>query len=84
VKAGKTAKKQVHVLITDHHGNGVKGRSVTQSDAGAHSCFNPDPAVTFVKGVAGSRYTTPSQTGTVSVTASADELDASLFRVTVD
>jgi hypothetical protein len=37
--------------------------------AGAGGSFNPDPTVTFVKGVAGNRDTAPSQTGTVSVTA---------------
>ncbi len=84
VKAGKNTSKQLQVLIEDQYANLVKGVQVSYSDGGAGGSFSPNPATTTSKGIAGSRYTAPMQTGTVSVTASSPGVANVLFTVNVD
>jgi hypothetical protein len=84
VKAGKSTSKQLQVLIEDQYANEVKGTQVTYSDGGAGGSFSPNPATTTSKGIAGSRYTAPALTGTVTVTASTAGIANVLFTVTVD
>ena len=84
VKAGKSTSKQLQVLIEDQYANLVKGAQVTYSDGGAGGSFFPNPDTTTTKGIAGSRYTAPAQTGTVTVTASSPGVANVLFTVNVD
>jgi len=84
VKAGKSTSKQLQVLITDQYSNVVKGAQVTYGDGGKGGSFSPNPAITTSKGIAGSRYTAPAQTGTVTVTASSPGVGNVQFTVTVD
>jgi hypothetical protein len=84
VKAGKNTSKQLQVLIEDQYTNVVKGAQITYSDGGAGGSFSPNPAISTSKGIAGSRYTAPTQTGTVTVTASSPGVANVLFTVNVD
>lgn len=84
VKAGKTAAKQLQVLVEDRYSNLVKGAQVTYSDGGVGGSFAPNPAISNGKGIAGSRYTAPLQTGTVTVTVSSPGAAAVQFTVNVD
>jgi protocatechuate 3,4-dioxygenase beta subunit len=83
-KAGKAAAKLLQVLVEDNLGNPVPGISVSFSDGGAGGSFAPEPATSNAKGIAGSRYTAPTNTGTVMVTASASGLNSVSFTVNVD
>jgi WD40 repeat protein len=84
VQAGQAAPKLLQVLAADQYGNGVSGVSVSYADGGVGGSFAPNPAVTSAKGVAGTRYTVPMQTGTVTVTASSPGLPSALFTVNVN
>jgi hypothetical protein len=84
VKAGKSTAKELQVLIEDQYANVVKGAQVTYSDGGAGGSFAPNPAATTGKGIASSRYTASSQTGTVTVNASSPGVTSVLFTVNVD
>ena len=84
VKAGKGTSQQLQVLIEDQYTNLVKGAQVTYSDGGTGGSFSPNPAMTTSKGIAGSRYTAPMQTGTATVTASSPGVANVLFTVNVD
>jgi len=84
VKAGKSASKQLQVLVADQYSNVVKGAQVTYGDGGAGGSFVPNPAITSAKGIAGSRYTAPAQIGTVTVTASSPGVANVQFTVNVD
>jgi len=84
VQAAATAAKQLQVFVEDQYANPVPGISVTYSDGGAGGSFSLNPAVTSAKGIAGTRYTAPAQTGMVTVTASSPGLSSVLFTVNVD
>jgi hypothetical protein len=84
VKAGQATGKLLQVLVADQYGNPVPSISVTYGDGGAGGSFSPDPAVTSSTGIAGSRYTAPLTTGTVTVTGSVPGLTSVLFTVIVD
>ncbi|MGC2248967.1 MAG: Ig-like domain-containing protein, partial [Terriglobales bacterium] len=84
VRAGKNTATQLQVLIEDQYANLVKGAQVTYSDGGAGGSFSPNPVTTTSKGIAGSRYTAPMQTGTVTVTASSPGVANAIFSVNVD
>lgn len=70
VQTGAATPKMLQVIVADQYGNPVPKILVTYGDGGAGGSFAPNPAVTTSKGIAGSRYTTPAQPGTVTVTAS--------------
>jgi hypothetical protein len=84
VKAGKALPKLLQVIASDKYSNPVPAISVTYSDGGAGGSFSPNPAATNPKGIAGTRYTTPTKTGTVTVTASATGLASVIFTITAD
>jgi hypothetical protein len=84
VKAGTKTPKELEVIATDKFGNLVSGLSVTFNDGSAGGTFSPNPVATTPKGVAGTRYTTPTKTGTVTVTASATGVSPVRFMITVD
>ncbi len=84
VKAGASTAKQLQVLVEDQYANVAKGAQVTYSDGGAGGSFAPNPATTSSKGIAGSRYTAPMQTGTVTVTATCPGTNNVQFTVNVD
>jgi hypothetical protein len=84
VKAGQATGKLLQVLVADQYGNPVPSISVTYGDGGAGGSFSPDPAVTSSTGIAGSLYTAPLTTGTVTVTGSVPGLTSVLFTVIVD
>ena len=84
VKAGQATAKLFQVLVADQYGNPVPSVSVTYSDGGAGGSLSPNPAITSSTGIAGSRYTAPTTTGTVTVTASVSGLPSVSFTVTVD
>ena len=83
VAPGTPTTKLLQVIITDQFGNPVKGIAVTFIDNGAGGSFSVDPAITTNKGIAGTRYTAPLQTGVVTITASAAGLTPVNFIVTV-
>lgn len=84
VKAGNVAPKLLQVIVNDQYGNPLPGISVAFDDGGAGGSFSADPVATNSKGIAGTRYTTPTKTGPVTVTASAAGLAPVLFTVNVD
>jgi hypothetical protein len=84
VKAGATAAKQLQVLVGDKYGNPVSGISVSFGDGGAGGSFSVDPVATTTQGIAATKYTAPTHTGTVTVTASASGLTSASFTITVD
>lgn len=83
VAPGTVAAKVLQVIIKDGYNNPVKGVPVTYTDNGAGGSFSVNPAVTNAKGIAGTRYTAPLQTGTVTITASASGLTPVNFTVHV-
>jgi hypothetical protein len=83
VAPGAPTAKLLQVIIKDQYGNPVKGMPVTFSDNGANGSFSVNPAITSAQGVAGTRYTAPLQTGTVTITASASGLTPVNFTVHV-
>jgi len=84
IKAGKKAPKLLEVLVTDQYGNAEQGVSVTFSDNSSGGSFVPNPVATNKKGLAGTRYTAPTQTGTLTVTASAADLTTVAFTLVVE
>ena len=83
VAPGTATPKLLQVIIKDQYGNPVKAIPVTYNDNGAGGSFSVNPANTSAKGIAGTRYTAPQQTGTVTITASASGLTAVNFTVNV-
>ena len=83
VAPGAATAKLLQVLIQDQYGNPAKAIPVTYTDNGAGGSFSVNPAKTSAKGVAGTRYTAPAQTGTVTITASASGLTPVNFTVNV-
>jgi hypothetical protein len=55
--------------VTDQYGNLIAGASVTFDDGGAGGSFSANPATTGTTGTASVNYTTPSNSGAVTVTA---------------
>jgi len=84
VAAGAAEKKELQVIITDKYGNLVPKISVSFTDNGAGGSFSVNPAVTTAQGIASTRYTASSNTGTVTVTASSTGLTSVQFTVIVD
>jgi len=84
VKSGKTTGQALEVLVEDQYANLVSGVTVTYDDGGAGGSFSPDPAVSSSKGIAGTHYTAPAQSGPVTVTASSPGLTPVLFAINVD
>ena len=84
IKAGKSSGQVLEVLVEDQYANPVPGISVTFDDGGVGGSFSSDPAVSNSKGVAGTRYIAPAQTGPVTVTASSPGLSSVVFNVNVD
>jgi hypothetical protein len=60
------------------------GNYVNFADGGAGGNLSPSSANTNTKGIAGTRYTTPSHVGPVTVTASAAGLASATFTINVD
>jgi hypothetical protein len=83
VAPGVATAKLLQVIIEDQYANPVKGMAVTYNDGGAGGSFSVNPAITSAKGIAGTRYTAPLQTGTVTITASASGLTPVNFTVNV-
>jgi hypothetical protein len=65
----KSLPKSLIVSVTDQYGNGLAGMPVTFSDNGAGGTFSSATAVTSATGRATVTYTTPSKTGTVTITS---------------
>ena len=83
VAPGTATAKLLQVIIKDQYGNPAKSIPVTYTDNGAGGSFSVNPAITNAKGIAGTRYTAPLQTGTVTITASGGGLTPVNFTVTV-
>jgi hypothetical protein len=71
------------VEVTDMYGNPVAGVSVSFSDNGAGGMFSADPVITGSNGQASVNYTTSSQPGAVSITASVSNVNSVVFTETV-
>ena len=84
VKAGISTAKLLQVIVEDQHENPVSGISVSFNEGGAGGSFSSDPVVTNSAGIAGSRYTAPKTTGTVTVRASVAGVGSVLFTVNVN
>jgi len=83
VKRGTATAKVLQVIIQDQYANPEKAIPVTYSDGGAGGTFSVNPALTSATGIAGTHYTAPLQTGTVTITASAAGLTPVKFTVLV-
>jgi hypothetical protein len=85
----QTAKKntllpqQLKVKVTDQYGNAISGVTVTFNDNNAGGTFSSTTAITNSSGVAAVSYTTPGQSGIVTITASVTGLSPVTFTVTV-
>jgi hypothetical protein len=75
--------KSLIVSVTDQYLNGIAGLTVTFSDNGAGGTFSTTTPVTNSAGKATVTYTTPSQPGTVTITASYSNLTPATFTETV-
>ncbi len=62
------------VIVTDQYGNAVSGIPVNWDDGGAGGTFSTNPVLTSSNGIASVYYTTPSTTGTLTVSASVSGL----------
>jgi len=62
--------KQLTVKLTDQYNNPISGATVTFTDNGAGGTFSTTTPLTNQNGQAAVSYTTGSQTGTVTITAS--------------
>jgi hypothetical protein len=75
--------KALIVLVTDQYGNRIAGVNVTFSDNGAHGTFSANPVMTNSLGQASVNYTTGSQTGAITITASVPGASSATFNETV-
>jgi len=76
--------KNLVVSVVDQYGNGISGLTVAFIDNGAGGVFsNPNP-VTNNMGQASTAYTTPGQSGTVTIDASYSTLAPAVFTETVN
>ena len=71
------------VEVTDTYGNPVAGVSVGFTDNGAGGTFSPTSVSTGSNGQASVNYTTGSQSGAVSITASVANISSVTFQETV-
>jgi hypothetical protein len=72
------------VSVKDQYGNAVSGAAVSFDDAGAGGTFSANPVSTVANGTASVGYTTPSNSGTVTVTGTVSGVaTAATFTVTV-
>jgi adhesin/invasin len=76
--------KNLIVSVTDQYGNGIAGLTVNFSDNGAGGSFSNANPVTGTTGQVSVSYTTPPQTGVVTITASYSTLTPVTFTETVD
>lgn len=83
VKAGEKAALQLKVLVEDQYSNPITGASVTYNDGGVGGSFSANPAITSL-GMAGTFYTAPPQTGTVTITASVPGVSPVQFTLNID
>jgi hypothetical protein len=72
------------VSVTDQYGNGVSGVTVTFTDNGAGGTFSSKTAVTTASGQASVSYTTSSNAGKVTISASTSTLGPVKFTETVN
>jgi len=70
--------------VLDPYSYGIPGVLVTFSDGGAGGTFSSASVVTGSTGKAGTFYTTPSQTGVVTITATVSGLPPVKFKATVN
>ena len=75
--------KALIVSVTDQYGNGISGLTVNFTDNGAGGTFSTTTPITNAAGKATVIYTTPAQTGTVTITASHSSLTPVNFTETV-
>jgi hypothetical protein len=76
--------KPLVVSVKDQYGNPVSGAAVDFSDAGSGGTFAANPVTTLANGTASVSYTTPSSSGTVTVSATVNGVATpALFTVTV-
>lgn len=75
----KPLPKPLTVKVTDQYGNPVAGVTVTFTDNGAGGTFSSTAVVTNGSGAASVTYTTPGQTGTVTIDASVSGLAPAVF-----
>jgi outer membrane protein assembly factor BamB len=78
-----TLSKSLVVSVTDQYGNGISGLTVTFTDNNAGGTFSNPNAVTNNVGQASTNYTTPGQTGTVTINATYSTL-SQVFTETVN
>jgi hypothetical protein len=71
------------VSVTDSYGNPLSGVTVSYTDNGAGGAFNNPTQVTNSSGQASATYTTPPQTGTVTISTNTATLGPTNFTVTV-
>lgn len=71
------------VKVVDVNGFGVAGVTVNFGDNGAGGVFSASTVSTSTAGTASTQYTTPGQTGTVTITASTSGLKSVLLKETV-
>jgi len=71
------------VLLKDEYGNPISGVTVTFTDNGAGGTFSTTTPVTTVSGQATVTYTTGSNAGTVTISASTSVLGPLNFTETV-
>jgi hypothetical protein len=75
--------KPLVTLVTDQYGNPVSGVTVTFTDNSAGGTFSGNPATTNSHGLASVFYTTSSQAGLVTITASAPNVNSVTFNENV-
>jgi len=76
--------KKLIVMVADQYGNGIAGVTVTFTDNGAGGTFSTTTPVTTSNGQASVSYTTGSNLGTVTITASTSTLGPVTFTETVN
>jgi hypothetical protein len=75
--------KSLSVSVKDQYGNAVAGVTVSFSDNGAGGTFSSATAITNASGQASVQYTTPPQSGTVTINGSVLGLTPVAFTETV-
>ena len=75
--------KSLTVSVKDQYGNAVAGVTVTFADNGAGGTFSSPSAITNAPGKASVQYTTPPQSGPVTINASVTGLSSVVFSETV-
>jgi lysozyme family protein len=76
--------QQLKVKVTDQYGNVVAGVTVIYNDNNAQGSFSSTTAITNSSGVAAVSYTTPNQSGTVTINATVTGLAPAIFTVHVN